>query len=224
MADTRYGRFRDDVDVFRTFEGDNTVLRLLVARNRLTDLSKQFNNASDAPKVSWPADKTDAAHLLDPAFQTDMVARRESDMLNGVLQKIATGAQAPGGAEKAIEKSQNDMIAYSDAYAEKLMLEQFIKAVGEQKDPETKAVLKDVCDVFAINTMLKHSTWYIENGYMSPAKTKALTALAEELNEKLLPNAVALVKAFAIPSALLAAPKVEATMQQKNKANGAKPG
>jgi len=221
MGDTRYGRFREDVDVFRTFEGDNTVLRLQVAKNRLTELSKQFNDNSAAPKSTWAADRTDAAHLVDPEFQADMVVRRERAMLGDIMQKIANGAAVPGGVELAFEKSQNDMIAYSDAYAEKIMLEQFIKAVAEQKDPETKAVLKDVCDIFAVNTMLKHATWYIENGYMKPEKTKALAKIAEELNEKLRPNAVALVKAFAIPPALLSMPK---PVQQNKKANGIRKG
>jgi len=43
--------------------------------------------------------------------------------------------------------------------------------------------------------MVKHATWYLENGYMKPDKTKAMAETAEDLREKLRPNAVSLVKA-----------------------------
>lgn len=239
MAETRYGRLRDDIDVFRTFEGDNTVLRLLAAKNKLTEVRKQFNNVSDLKKTikmaglafgdatstfSLSKGKTKESHLLDPAFQHDMFAKREAAMLYDITQKIAKGAKQPGGAEAAIEKSQNDMIAYSDAYAEKVMLEQFVKAVNAQKDPETKAVLKTVCDIFAVNTLVKHAAWYIENGYMKPEKTRALAQEAETLHEKLRPHAVALVKAFGIPEALLSVPKPQAVVApvKRTGANGPK--
>jgi acyl-CoA oxidase len=242
MADTRYGRFRDDVDVFRTFEGDNTVLRLLVARNRLSEVRKQFNNVSGVKKTAKMASlaidnatskfslskgRTRTSHLLDPEFQADMFSKRENAMLYDLSRKIAKAAKQPGGAERAVEKSQNDMIAYSDAYAEVVMLSEFTKAVSQQKDPETKAVLKDLCDLFAVSTMLKHATWYLENGYMKPAKTKALAETAETLCEKLRPNAVALVQAFAIPDALLSVPKptvAAAVVPPKKKAGGPQPG
>jgi acyl-CoA oxidase len=215
------------------------VLRLLVARNRLTEIRKQFNNVSGVKlgtkmakmavdnttsKFALDKGRTSAAHLTDPEFQAEMFAKRESAMLYALTRKIAKGAKGPGGADAVIEKSQNDMLAYSDAYAEKVMLEQFIKAVNEQKDPETKSVLKNVCDVFAVNTMVRHATWYIENGYMKPEKTKALAELAEVLHEQLRPNAVALVKAFGIPPSFLAAPKPEvaAAPVVKKQANGPK--
>jgi acyl-CoA oxidase len=239
MAENRYGRMRDDIDVFRTFEGDNTVLRLLVARNRLTEIRKQFNDVSGLKKAIKMAGlafdnatstfdlgkgRTKESHLLNPAFQHDMFAKREAAMLYDMTQNIAKAAKKPGGAEAAVEKSQNDMIAYADAYAEKVMLEQFVKAVNEQKDPETKAVLKDVCDIFAINTMVKHAAWYIENGYMKPDKTRALADEAEKLHEKLRPNAVALVKAFGIPEALLSVPRPQAAVApvKKTGTNGPK--
>ena len=198
MSGPLYGRLRDDVDIFRTFEGDNTVLRLLVAKNQLNELRKQFNKvsgiklklkmASMAVKHGLehhPDNKINQKHLLDPAFHAETFAKRESEMMYDMSQKITKGAKGPGGATAAIDKCQDDMLAYADAYAEKVMVGQFAKAVSEQKDPETKAVLKDLYDLFAVNTMLKHSTWFIENGFMSPGKTRALAETAQALNLKI---------------------------------------
>jgi len=205
MAENNFGRWRDDLDVFRTFEGDNTVLRLLAAKNKLNDLRKAFANAA-VPPAPVAVASTDP---LDPAFQAGLFAQRENAMLLGIAGKVmAASANGAAAANEAIEKSQNDMIAYSDAYAEKVMIEQFVKNVDAQKDPETKAALKQLCDIFAVNTLLKHSTWYLENGLLKPEQTKALTALADTLNEQLRPKAVDLVNAFAIPQSDLSVPKL----------------
>jgi acyl-CoA oxidase len=224
MADrARYGALRNDVDIFRTFEGDNTVLRLLVARNQLTEFGKQFKGASALKKafkmaslaVGSKTSKLDLSkgstrNLLDSGFHEEMFAKREKAMLLGVMAKIKKNIKSAGGFKQAGDLCQDDMIAYADAYAEKVMLEEFVKAVKAEKDPETKALLKDVCDLFAVNTMVKNAAWYIENGYMKPEKTKALAETREALNLKLRPHAVELVQAFAIPKELLFVPEQKA--------------
>ncbi|MBI3441467.1 MAG: acyl-CoA dehydrogenase family protein [Proteobacteria bacterium] len=222
LSKSRYGALRNDVDVFRTFEGDNTVLRLLVAKNRLTELKQEFQKVAGIKKTLKMASlalgqlsskfnlskaNTHAGHLLDPDFQEQTFAQRERTMMLALSKKIKKYAKETGGFRAAVDKCQDDMLAYADAYTERVMAEQFIKAVREQTDPETKAVLKKLCDVFATNTMLKHSTWYIENGYMTPHKTRALAEMAPELNQKLRSHAVALVQAFAIPKELLSSPE-----------------
>lgn len=211
-----YGRLRDDVDIFRTFEGDNTVLRLLVARNQLTALTKTFNGASAVPLPNLPKD-ADAKTLLDPAFQQQLFALHEKEGLNQLVGKVMTKMGGGDSLPKAVDKCQDDMIAYADSYAEKVMLEQFVKNVEAQNDPETKEVLKTLCNVFAVNALLKSSTWYLENGLLTTGQTKALRELAETLNEKLKPDALALVKAFAIPEAFLSVPKPAAAPAKVSK-------
>ena len=220
MADTsRYGALRNDIDIFRTFEGDNTVLRLLVARNRLTERAKEFEGASAFRKAfkaatltlhqktsTFDLSKGSARNILDPSFQLDMFAKRESAMLYELGNKIRKNIKKAGGFRQSADLCQDDMLAYADAYAEKAMLEEFVKAVEAQKDPEVKQVLKDLCDLFAVNAMNKHAAWYLESDYMKPAKTKALKETAQTLAEKLRPQACDLVRAFAVPKAWLAAP------------------
>jgi acyl-CoA oxidase len=226
IADTRYGKLREDVDVFRTFEGDNTVLRLLVAKNQLGALKNQFNGVSGV-RLKLKMAKTAANHAfqgapsgkaLDTAYHLKLVERREDNLLYGLSRDIMKIAKKGGDIAQEIDKScQNDMIAYSDAYADKVMLQEFAKAVDAQKDPETKAVLKDLCDLFAVNTILKNAAWYLETGTVSAEKIAKLRDASEELAAKIRPNAVALVEAFAIPPALLSTPKpqVSAAVQKK---------
>lgn len=221
MSDARYGALRSDMDVFRTFEGDNTVLRLLVAKNQLSRLSRKFSDTNALQKIgkkfsmtlkgklaqfNAASGKSGGEQFLDPKFQQSIFAARERAMMYALSEKMMGIAKTHGPAAAA-NRCQDDMLAYADAYAERLMMEKFIKAVKEQKDPETKAVLKDLCDAFAVHTIHKNALWYVENGFMSPTKTKALDSLEHKLHRKIRPHAKALTEAFGIPPEVLSSPK-----------------
>lgn len=218
MSEQRHGALRNDIDIFRTFEGDNTVLRLLVAKNQLSRLSKKFMQVNALQKVTKIAalqlkrlfakfnaesGKTERDHFLDPSFQNKIFASRERTMMYMLSDKIQKIAKAEN-ATVAANKTQVDMLAYADAYAERLMLQKFTKAVAAQKDPEVKAILKDVCDLYAVHTMRENGLWYVENGLMKPQTTAALRRLERELTEKIRPHAQMLVDAFGIPPNVLA--------------------
>lgn len=218
MSQQRFGALRDDMDIFRTFEGDNTVLRLLVAKNQMSRLAHKFGRASGLRKIGAmasmklrglfgrlgaPSGRTDAAHFLDPAFQNKVFAQRERSMMYALSDKYVKIMKAEN-AGVAANKCQSDMLAYAEAYAERLMMQKFIKAVNAQKDPEVKALLKDVCDLFAVQNLRKNGLWYVENGLMKPSAATALRRLERGLCEKIRPQAQTLVDAFGIPPEVLA--------------------
>lgn len=217
MSKERFGALRNDMDVFRTFEGDNTVLRMLVAKNQLAHLAAKFKDVSGVQKIAKglalqlkgkmalynaSSAKTDEAHLRSRHFQKNIFAYRERAMMYNLSEKYMKISKEEGPAAAA-NKCQNDMLAYADAYAERLMMERFILAVKQQQDPEVKMVLKDLCDLHAIHTLRKNALWYVENGFMKTDKTKALADLEERLNEKIRPHAQDLVAAFAVPEEVL---------------------
>ena len=217
MSEERYGALRSDMDIFRTFEGDNTVLRMLVAKNQMSRLSQKFNNTTGLQKLTkgiamsvkqrlsqFNADggKTSSRHLLDPTFQKQMFVSRERSMMYTLSGKILKTAKAEGS-DAAANKHQTDMLAYADAYAERIMMDKFIRAVQVQQDPAVKELLKDVCDLYAVHTLRKNALWYVENGFMKPQKTKALADLEQKLQEKIRPQAQTLVAAFDIPPSVL---------------------
>lgn len=217
MSKERYGALRDDMDVFRTFEGDNTVLRLLVAKNQMSRLARKFSDAATRDKIrksialhvrkrlahfNAHSGRSDDKHLTDPRMQRKMFAMRERAMMYDVSEKMMKLVKEHGR-EAAANQCQNDMIAYAEAYAERLMLERFTQAVDAQKDPAVKAALKDLCDVYAVHTLRKNALWYAENGFMTRKKTKALAKLETRLLEKIRPHAQDFVDAFAIPKSVL---------------------
>jgi acyl-CoA oxidase len=57
MAENRFGILRDDIDIFTTFEGDNTVLTMLSARGLLTDYAHDFSDLNPVEMVGFVANQ-----------------------------------------------------------------------------------------------------------------------------------------------------------------------
>ncbi len=68
------------------------------------------------------------------------------------------------------------------------------------------AVLKSLCDLFALYHLDKDRGWFQEQGYFESSKARAVHKQVETLGLEVRPLAGALVDAFAIPDELLGAP------------------
>ncbi len=217
MSEERFGVWRNDIDVFRTFEGDNLILRMLAAKNQVTRLKKKFDGANVAGKLikAYDMNRQDRwqrwanrNEFLKAEDQLGLFEARERTMAHNLLLKGKKLGKSYDKDEVG-NLLQDDMAAYSDAYAERLIHEKFVKTVKEQADPEVKAVLKDLCDLYAVHCLRKNALWYIENGNLTPDLTHSLVRLEHDLNAKLAPQAKTLVDGFGIPEQLLHGPKPE---------------
>jgi acyl-CoA oxidase len=66
--------------------------------------------------------------------------------------------------------------------------------------------LEALCDLFALSTFEEHRSWFLEEGYIAPAKAKAIRKEVTRLCAEVRAQAVHLVDAFGIPESCLAAP------------------
>jgi acyl-CoA oxidase len=55
MAENRFGTLRDDIDIFTTFEGDNTVLTMLCARGVLSSYAAEFGGLNPLGMATFVA-------------------------------------------------------------------------------------------------------------------------------------------------------------------------
>jgi acyl-CoA oxidase len=78
--------------------------------------------------------------------------------------------------------------------------------VNNTKDPGCQAILKKLCQLFALSQIDINKGWYLENGYMEGVKTKAIRKLVNQLCWEIRQEAVPLVDAFKIPESCLSAP------------------
>jgi acyl-CoA oxidase len=231
LSVNRFDALRADTDVFTTFEGDNTILLQLVAKGRLTDLRDDFgalDQLGTARYVAGIAVETvvertamrqllerlrdavpnrDAgdpdAGLLDPEWQLSMFRWREDHMTQSVARRIQNGVSRGGDAVEVFSRAQDHVIASAWAHAERLVLEAFLTKLDNLPDGTNRQVLNMVSDLFALSAIEQDRAWFLEHGRLSTQRSKAVTAMVNELCRKLRPHAVDLVDAFGVPREML---------------------
>lgn len=236
LAENRLATLKADTDVFTTFEGDNTVLMQLVAKGLLTDYRESFGKldplgtarfiAAQAVEIAVEkaalrplierlrdvvpnrSDTADPdAGLRDDAYHSGLLRFREEHMLSGVARRLKAGIDAGDEPFDVFNRCQDHVIAAGKAHVDRVVLEAFQAAVQDAPD-EIREELKDVYDLHALATIEAQRAWYLEHGRLSPGRSKAITALVNELCAAVRPVAVDLVDAFGIPGAAVDVPMV----------------
>lgn len=223
LSENRIDDLKNDTDIYTTFEGDNTVLMQLVAKSRLTEFKQEFARMDFFGILGYVAEQaatsiselnpitvrnTDEEHLLDPAFQLDAFKYRERDILTSAAKRLKRHISEGMDSFDAFNVAQHHLVQVGFAYIERMVLEKFMEQVNQTTDAGCKAILKKLCDLFALSQIDKNKGWYLEQGYMEGVKTKAIRKLMNQLCWDIRQEAVPLVDAFAIPDSCLAAPIV----------------
>ena len=221
LSENRIDALKNDTDIYTTFEGDNTVLLQLVAKSRLTEFKQEFSNMNMFTIVNYLAGQartsitemnpltvrnTDEEHLLDPDFQLSAFRYRERDILTSAAKRLKRHIDSGMDSFDAFNVCQHHLVMVSQAYVERIILEQFIGQIEKVTDKGCKAGLTRLCNLFALSQIDKNKGWYLEQGYMEGVKTKAIRKLVNQLCWDIRQDAVPLVDAFNIPDRLLSAP------------------
>jgi acyl-CoA oxidase len=236
LAENRLATLKADTDVFTTFEGDNTVLLQLVAKGLLTDYRESFGKLDPlgtarfvaAQAVEIAVEKTalrpvierlrdvvpnrsDAADpnagLRDDAYHSGLLRFREEHMLSGVARRLKAGIDAGDEPFAVFNRCQDHVIAAGRAHVDRVVLEAFQAAVQDAPE-ELKQRLRDLYDLHALATIEAERAWYLEHGRLSAGRSKAITALVNELCAAVRPVAVELVDAFGVPGSAVEVPMV----------------
>ncbi|KAF2335234.1 acyl-CoA dehydrogenase [Flavobacterium nitrogenifigens] len=221
LSENRIDALKNDTEIYTTFEGDNTVLMQLVAKNRLAEFRKSFGEMGSLGIINYVYEnaktaiaeknpiatrRTDDEHLLDGEFHLQAFVHREKTILASAarrIKKLIDGGLEPYDAFNVV---QHQMIDVAQAYLERIVLEQFQLAIKAVEDEPSKAILTKLNQLYALSTIEKNKAWYLEDGYMEAVKTKAVRKIVNQLCWDIRPDAVALVNAFDIPESCLAAP------------------
>ncbi|MDJ0315726.1 acyl-CoA dehydrogenase family protein [Arthrobacter antibioticus] len=222
MVENRFTSLRADLDVYATFEGDNTVLLQLVAKRLLADYSKDFRNldfgvlarfvAGHAADLtlnktglrqvgqfvadSGSAQKS-ARALKDEDTQRQLLADRVQSMVADIAGALKEAAKLPKAKGAAVfNENQNALIEAARAHAELLQWEAFTTALGRVDDAGTKRVLTRLRDLFGLGLIEKHLDWYLMNGRISMQRARTLAPYINRILAKLRPHALDLVDAF----------------------------
>ena len=232
LAENRITGLRADMDVYATFEGDNTVLLQLVGKRLLADYAKTFKHldavkvarlvaerAADAARYRTPlrratqtiADVGDprrsAGQLRETTTQRELLVDRVETMVADIAQALRPSQKAsPQEAAALFNAHQHELVEAARAHAELVQWESFTAALERVTDPSTRQILTWVRDLFGLSLIERHLTWYLLNGRLSAGRARTVTSYIDRLLTRLRPHAQSLVDAFGYEQVHLRAP------------------
>jgi acyl-CoA oxidase len=221
LAENRIADLKADTDVFTTFEGDNTVLLQLVAKGLLTQYKHQFGELKLFGAVKFLVRRTargalalnpvtthltDEDHPRDPDFHVDACRFRERRLLASVAGRLRDFIEDGHDTTSAFNTCQDHLVSLAKAYAERVVVEQFAICAQAVEDESYGPALKTLSDLYALWRIEQDRGWFLESGFLSQNKSKAIRTLVNRLCGDVRGDALALVDAFGIPEKLLGAP------------------
>ncbi len=229
LSENRLGQLKSDMDVFTTFEGDNTVLLQLVAKSLLTNF-KQEVEALDTvgfmrlaaeqvvdqvaewtfarqlmQSISDAVPSTEDAGLRDRSLHVKLFAKRADETLRSVAQRLRAMARETGAFE-AFNHCQDHVLLAARAFMDRTVLEAFVAAIDACEDDDVRQLLDTVCDLYACSLLERERAWFMEHGHLTASRAKALIATVNDLCRELRPYAQILARSMGVPKDLVRAP------------------
>jgi acyl-CoA oxidase len=229
LKGNRFSALKADTDVFTTFEGDNTVLLQLAAKNLLTDFRDTLGELDPLGTASFFAGQVfetvaersairevlgrladdlrpgrdDDHDLLGRETQLELLKWRADHILSGAARRLKGGIDAGRDPFSVLVDCQDHVIAAARAYVDDVVLQAFAAAVPRCADPGSRALLDRVCDLYALSTIEADRGWFQEHGRLSSTRSKAVIKAVNALCAELRPHATTLVEAFGVPETSL---------------------
>ncbi|MEZ0350546.1 acyl-CoA dehydrogenase [Mycobacterium sp. pR1184] len=226
MAENRLIALRADTDVFTTFEGDNHVLTQLVAKELLTAYADDIKSMSPVDWVRFAAntvgervlkrtaaeaimqtivdsrqDSEEEGSLFNRGTQVNMFEEREEYLLSSVARRLQ-GKSKEMSEFDAFNAVQDHVLHAASAHIDRIVLEAFVAGIDACENDAARELLGVVCDLYALSVIEEDKAWYIEHGYLSTGRAKAVTRGINDRCRALRPHAKTLVDGFGIPEPL----------------------
>ncbi|MFJ3034917.1 acyl-CoA dehydrogenase [Curtobacterium pusillum] len=220
LAENRLTGLRADLDVYVTFEGDNTVLLQLVGKRLLTDFrarapkdpastakfvaSQAATKLADATGIrrlgqavadrgSLAASVTD---LQDAKTQRDLLAGRVDTMVTEIGLRLASAGKDRARGALLLNRSQHELIEAAKAHAELMQWDAFTEAIDEVPPGDTRRVLVWLRDLFALGLLEQHLDWYLMHGRITAQRARAVSAYIDRLVARVRPVIPQLLESF----------------------------
>ncbi len=221
----RFAALKADTDVFTTFEGDNTVLLQLAAKNLLTDYRIHFGDLDPLGLASFFVGRTwatvtertgvsevltrladdllpgraEEADLFARETQRELLRWRADHILSGAARRLKGGLDAGTDPFEVLLDSQDHVVAVARAHIDHLLLEAFAARVERCEDPALRGVLDKLCGLYALSVVEAERGWYQEHGRLSSTRSKATIKAVNALCAALRPHASLLTEAYGVP-------------------------
>lgn len=235
MSENLLTTFKADSDVFTTFEGDNTVLIQMVAKEMLTAYGRDMADLSPIDMVRYGIDEVgdllrrrsglsrtvqtalDVARrsndnsIFDAGYQVELLEDRAQSILKSLAGRMRNARKMDlEDAAELVDQAQDHMIAAGWARMDSLALQHLVEAESKLPvDSPARPVLEQVRDLYALSTIIEHAGWYQEHGLLPASRIRVARAAIRDLVDSLGPWAEVLVDAFEVPEAIRNVPMLQ---------------
>src|SRR3954463_11777703 len=225
----RFAALKADTDVFTTFEGDNTVLLQLCAKNLLTDYRDQFGELDPLgmaqffgrQAVEIVAERTavrgllerladgllpgrdDGADLLSRDTQLELMRWRHEHVLAGAARRLKAGIDSGRDPFAVLVDCQDHVVAVARSWVDLVVLEEFALAVERCEDAARREFLDGLCSLPARHRIEAERGWFQEHGRLTPQRSKAVIKQVNALCARVRDDAELLIDAFGVPQPAL---------------------
>lgn len=219
---------RGDIDVFTTFEGDNTVLTQLVAKELLSAYAEDvrglntvgwarfiagmardvFLEKSAARQVvqtliDGSDEDPEESDLTNRGTQIRLFRNREDHLLRTCANRLRRATDDDNDPFEVFNGAQDHLLKVGAAHTERVVLEAFIEAIDRCDSKAGTELLGKVCDLFVYSALDDDLDWFLMHRHVSVERAKAIRRGVNDLCIALRPHARTLVDGFAIPEQLL---------------------
>jgi acyl-CoA oxidase len=230
LAVNRLPGIKADTDVFTTFEGDNTVLLQLVAKELLTGYRDHFGELDVMGTALFVADQavetivervggrrllqrlrdvaptvSEDGTIFDHDWQVDILAWREKHLLETLAKRLRKAASADDPFA-VFNAAQDHLLAAARAHVDNVLLAAFVHGIEQVPPGPEHELLVSLCDLFALSTIEGDRAWIQEHGRLTAQRSKSVIVAVNQLCRTLRPHARTLVDAFGVPDEAIAAP------------------
>ncbi|MCK1802444.1 acyl-CoA dehydrogenase family protein [Brevibacterium sp. R8603A2] len=226
MTENRLTGLRADLDVYVTFEGDNTVLLQLVGKRLLGDYAAEFKNI-DVGGVARFIGTQAAEHslyrsglanvgrtigeVLTPGLterrirsgrlQELLLSARVDTMVAELASNLRPASKLPKEEAAALlNENQHELIEAAKAYVELLKWQALNTAMHTFDDDPRRAdeakALRRIRDLYGLTLIERSIGWHIMYGRLSMNRARQVGPAINRLCAKLAGNAADLVAAF----------------------------
>lgn len=221
LLENRIADLKNDSDIFTTFEGDNTVLLQLAAKGVLSDFKSELNSGGFTSVLKllgtqlshkWATlnpvytNKVDHEHLYNYKFHLHALDFRLRRLTYTAAMRIRNYIKKGIPSYQAFLKTQTHLLEVGKAYSEVLAVKWYYEKANGLPDDDYKSLLLHIGALHSLKTIRNNAEWFLEQGYLSSSKSKAIRQRVERLSSELRPHVNALVDGFGIPDKLLTAP------------------
>ncbi len=222
----RFAALKADTDVFTTFEGDNTVLLQLAAKNLLTDYKVHFGDLDPLGLAgffvgqAWEtvAEKSavrevlgrladdllpgrdEEADLLERDTQLELLRWRADHILGGAARRLRAGMDSGADPFSVLVDCQDHVVAVARAHVDHVLADAFAERAAACEDAELRVVLEKLCSLYCLSVIEAERGWFQEHGRLSSTRSKATIKAVNALCGELRPHAQLLTEAFGVPA------------------------